>query len=89
MTKKEMINEIALIIESENIKSKTSIGLPLVVEDLDIWVNNSDDDNGEYFKVYGIGQNEDDEFGVFVGEDDFFSFDELTQEEVERIFELL
>lgn len=86
MNKQEMINDIALYLEKVNQNSNTNIDLPLVVEELDIWLNNSDNNEGEDFQVYAIGY-EGDKFGLFVGEDDFWGFDELSDEEIEMVYE--
>lgn len=87
MNRQEMINDMALYLEKVNQKSNTNIDLPLVIEDSDLWLNNSDN-NGEDFLVYAIGY-DNDTFGVFVGEDDFWGFDELSNEEIELIYETL
>ena len=87
MNRQEMINDMALYLEKVNQKSNTNIDLPLVIEDSDLWFNNSDN-NGEDFLVYAIGYDHD-RFGVFVGEDDFWGFDELSNEEIELIYETL
>ncbi len=87
MNRQEMINDMALYLEKVNQKSNTNIDLPLVIEDSDLWFNNSDN-NGEDFLVYAIGY-DNDTFGVFVGEDDFWGFDELSNEEIELIYETL
>ena len=85
MNRQEMINDMALYLEKVNQKSNTNIDLPLVIEDSDLWLNNSDN-NGEDFLVYAIGY-DNDRFGVFVGEDDFCGFDELSDEEIEMVYE--
>lgn len=87
MNRQEMINDMALYLEKVNQKSNTNIDLPLVIEDSDLWLNNSDN-NGEDFLAYAIGY-DNDTFGVFVGEDDFWGFDELSNEEIELIYETL
>ena len=87
MNRQEMINDMALYLEKVNQKSNTNIDLPLVIEDSDLWLNNSDN-NGEDFLVYAIGC-DNDTFGVFVGEDDFWGFDELSDEEIEMAYETL
>lgn len=87
MNRQEMINDMALYLEKVNQKSNTNIDLPLVIEDSDLWLNNSDN-NGEDFLVYAIGY-DNDTFGVFVGEDDFWGFDELSDEEIEMVYETL
>ncbi len=87
MNRQEMINDMALYLEKVNQKSNTNIDLPLVIEDSDLWLNNSDN-NGEDFLVYAIGY-DNDTFGVFVGEDDFWGFDELSDEEIEMAYETL
>ena len=87
MNRQEMINDMALYLEKVNQKSNTNIDLPLVIEDSDLWLNNSDN-NGEDFYMYAIGY-DNDTFGVFVGEDDFWGFDELSDEEIEMAYETL
>ena len=87
MNRQEMINDMALYLEKVNQKSNTNIDLPLVIEDSDLWLNNSNN-NGEDFLVYAIGY-DNDTFGVFVGEDDFWGFDELSDEEIEMAYETL
>jgi hypothetical protein len=88
MERKEIINEIALILEQWNIRAYVNIDLPMIVTELDIWVNDSGDCDGEDLQVYAIGY-ENNVFGVFVGNSDFFPFDELTDNEIERIYESL
>lgn len=86
MNRQEMINDMALYFEKINQKSLTDIDLPLVIEDSGLWLNNTNNNNGETFLVYAIGY-DNDRFGVFVGEDDFWGFDELSDEEIEMVYE--
>ena len=57
----------------------------LDLSDMNIWINNSDGD-GEDMEVSTIGFNND-VFGVYVGYDDFFPFDELSDDEIEMIYD--
>ena len=87
MNRQEMINDIALWVENCN-KKTISIDLPVVVEHLDLWLNDSNNGEGEGHKVIGIGY-ENDELGLFVGDYDFYTFTDLSDDEVEYIYENL
>ena len=57
----------------------------LDLSDMDVWLNNSDGEDGEYMQVSAIGFNNG-VFGVYVYDDDFFPFDELSDDEIEVIY---
>lgn len=84
MKRNELIDDIICYVEHK--------GYPLVFNDDDenaLWVNNADG-NGEDFKVYGVGYSNEDGvecMGVYVGEYDFFTLDELSYEELENLYE--
>lgn len=76
MNRQDIINDIALYLEKQNQNNNTNIDLPLVVEELNIW--------GQYTIGY-----EGNRFGIFVGKDNFWGFEELSDEEIEMIYESL
>ena len=88
MNRQDIINDIALYLEKQNQNNNTNIDLPLVVEELNIWVNNSNNNEGEDFHAYAIGY-EGNRFGIFVGKDNFWGFEELSDEEIEMVYESL
>ena len=59
------------------------------VEGCDLWFNNSNNCEGEDLEVWGIGVNKFGVYGVCVGDNDFFAFDELTDDELEDIYEII
>lgn len=73
------------IISTINSEEKKFIDL----EGCDVWLNNSDNNEGECFEVWGVGINKFGVYGVCVGDNDFFAFDELDNEELEMIYELV
>lgn len=77
MNRQDIINDIALYLEKQNQNNNTNIDLPLVVEELNIWGH-----------VYAIGY-EGNRFGIFVGKDNFWGFEELSDEEIEMVYESL
>lgn len=80
MNKEQMIGALALWVSDKDANQ-------VEIEEFDIWVNNSDGE-GEDFNAYAIGYLKD-EFGLFVGENDFFPFSELSQEEVEMVYDTI
>lgn len=76
MNRQDIINDIALYLEKQNQNNNTNIDLPLVVKELNIW--------GQYAIGY-----EGNRFGIFVGKDNFWGFEELSDEEIEMIYESL
>lgn len=88
MKREKCIEKIGSMIESENKKYGLDAKATFDAEDLDVWVNNSDDANGEDLQVGGIGYS-DGKFGVFVCDDDFFPFEELSDTEIEDICETM
>lgn len=58
------------------------------LEGLGIWLNNSNNFEGEDMECYGIGY-QSNKLGVFCGYDDFFSFDELDDYEIEEIYDAI
>ena len=75
-----MLNKTELI---KAITKQQPNGL-LDLSDMNIWLNNSDGE-GEDMEASAIGF-DNGVFGVFVGYDDFFSFDELSTDEIEMIY---
>ena len=76
MNRQDLINDIALYLEKQNQNHNTNIDLPLVVEESNIW--------GQYAIGY-----EGNRFGIFVGKDNFWGFEELSDEEIEMVYESL
>ena len=76
MNRQDIINDIALYLETQNQNNNTNIDLPSPVEQLNT--------RGHYALGY-----EGNRFGIFVGKDNFWGFEELSDEEIEMIYESL
>lgn len=92
MTRNEIINDIALWVESENKKAKFPLDAPVIVDEYNMWINNTNDAKGEDMLVFAIGYDNEGingAFGLFVGDDDFFPFSSLSDNEVEYVYDSL
>ena len=88
MTRNEMIDRLTLWVKEINQQSYVPHTSPVNVDDFDIWVNNSDGE-GEDVLVLAIGDDTDGNFGLYMVDGDFFPFSDLSDEEVEYVYECI
>lgn len=84
MERGKIINEIENYVRQENAKSGLAETNGYDMDGLDLWVN----DGGEDLQVNEICW-EDGKVGVNVGANDFFSLEELEDNELENIYDAL
>ena len=77
-TRNQFISELTRKVLNNNNNNK------VVVED--VWVNSSGDNEGEDIQVETL-EFDGSDFGVYLANDDFYPLNELTDNELERLYE--